>query len=342
MQTIQKKSIETPNSIRKSLIEKALSSVGQDLCDLENKISSFVPYQTAVAKRIGSHIFSYPGKKIRPALFFMSCRLLRYTGNEKLIIGIISELVHTASLLHDDVIDNSQLRRNRPTSNSVWGDKSAVLFGDLLYSRASELMAQTNNLEIIGSFAKSIREMSESELLQAENTYNFEISRNTYNQVIFGKTASLIGTSCKCAGLISNASENKVLALESFGQKLGLAFQLLDDVLDFKASSQNFGKKLLTDLQEGKVTFPIILLRDRAKDSDLKRLKEIFSSEDTLSREVSFITSLVDKYGTCNLTVDEAIKHTKEAVTTVERAFEKCPERENLTRLASCLVDRGF
>lgn len=322
------------------LLEHALAPVAAELSTLDSELRRLVPYQTEIAERIASHIFSSPGKKIRPALFLLVCRMLGYNGEHRIKIAGVCELVHTASLLHDDVVDNSSTRRCRPTTNSIWGDASAILFGDLLYSRASELMAETASFGIVSEFAKSIRRMSESELLQTENVYNFRIKRSTYNTIIFGKTASLIGTCCKSAGFLAKAKESELAALGAFGEKLGTAFQLLDDALDFDSATAVFGKKRLADLQEGRITLPLILLREQASKEDYLLVEKFYESQGVCRSDLVVIAELVDRYQTCAQTLSAAKKLTEEAVTQLTQSFPPSLERDDLVRLASSLATR--
>lgn len=325
-----------------SLAKQALDSVDEEMQTLLLKIPDLVPSETDVAQRMLSQLFSTPGKMIRPALYFLSCKLLAYNGAHKFSIAAVSEFVHTASLLHDDVIDCSTLRRNKPTMNSIWGDEAAVLLGDLIYARASELMAETKNLEIVSSFARSIRLMSESELLQLENVFNFKLSEESYFKILFGKTAVLIATACKSAALLAEASRAQQQSLEEFGLNIGIAFQLVDDALDFLGEDRLLGKKNFADLQEGKVTLPLILLRKFLSSEELLSLEALYQRGMLSLSEIQEISSLVHKYKTAELTLERAQELTNRSLETLRTHFPPSQERTDLENLAMGLSFRRF
>ncbi len=289
-----------------------------------------------------SGLFTTPGKMIRPALYLLSCKLVNYDGPDKFPMAAVSEFVHTASLLHDDVIDNSTLRRNKPTVHSIWGDESAVLLGDLIYARASEMMAETKNLTIVSSFARAIRYMSESELLQLENVFNFNIDEDIYFKILFGKTAVLIGTACKCAGLLGTCSPEQIEGLEEFGLKIGIAFQLIDDALDFLGDDHMMGKKSCIDLQEGKVTLPLILLKNFLSQDERSELTALYAKGVFSRDEIARISYFVQKYKTAELTLERARDLTAIPLAMLKRCFPSSPDRSNLETLAKYLSFRAF
>lgn len=325
-----------------SILKRAFSPVSAELAQLLIQIPGFILCDSAVGKKMTQHLFSNPGKMIRPALYLMCCKLVGYDGPHKFAMAAVSEFVHTASLLHDDVIDNSTLRRNKPTANSIWGDEAAVLFGDLIYSRASEMMAETESLEIVASFARAIRVMSESELLQLEHVYDFNIDESTYIKILLGKTATLIGTACKCAGLLAGSTEGQLECLEDFGLKIGTAFQLIDDALDFLGEGQSLGKKSRIDLQEGKVTLPVILLRDFLQEDEKQTLKSLAVQGTFSVNEIEQIAFFVNKYGTAELTLQRAQDMTVAALEKLHSVFPPSPQRADLENLASFLSFRTY
>jgi len=324
------------------LAKQALSPVSEEIETLLQKIPLLIPCETKVAKRMMEQLFSNPGKMIRPALYYLTCKLVGYDGPHKHTMAAVSEFVHTASLLHDDVIDCSTLRRNKPTMNSIWGDESAVLFGDLIYARASELMAQTTNLEIVSSFARSIRLMSESELLQLESVFDFYLPEDVYMKILFGKTAVLIGTTCKSAGLLANSTPEQLQSLEEFGLNIGIAFQLVDDALDFLGEDRLLGKKNFGDLQEGKITLPLILLREHISKEEQQSLDKLYKQGLFSHSEITQICQLVEKYKTAEKTLDRARDLTHKSLTTLRNNFLPSEERSNLEALAMCLSFRTF
>lgn len=334
----------TPGSLATSLVEDALAPVSDDLLELNRRIPSLIPAETASARAVIDHVFGAGGKRIRPALFFMASRMLGYRGEHYFPIAGVAEFVHTASLLHDDVVDNSTIRRNKPTANSIYGDETSVLVGDLIYSTASELMASTGDMEIVKTFARAIRLMSEGELLQLENIYNPQISETTYLRILECKTAILIEAACKSAGLLAKAAPEQTAALARFGHAVGIAFQLIDDALDYTGSIELIGKSTLSDLIEGKVTLPVILLSKHATAAEQAHLAKILAPEHFVSGRVSAemvaeVAQLVDRYDTASLTVDHAQQYTKVAMDALT-SFAPSPHRDVLENLARTLLFR--
>jgi octaprenyl-diphosphate synthase len=244
----------------------------------------------------------------------MTARLLGYDGPHLLPIAAVTEFVHTASLLHDDVVDNSTLRRNRPTANSVYGDVTSVLVGDLIYSTASEMMAATGDMEIVRTFARAIRLMSDGELLQLENLYRVDLPEATYLRILECKTAILIEAACKAAALLAHASEAHREALCRFGHSVGMAFQLIDDAHDYLSDSTLLGKGALSDLPEGKVTMPLLLLRDVATPVELGRLAELIRGRAIDAAAMAEVQALVLRYETAEATVARAEVFTGQAM----------------------------
>lgn len=325
--TIQALGFDLSNLEPKKLIDEALKPVSSLLANLSPHLKSLLRAHTASSKHIIDYVFAGSGKRIRPALYFFSSRIVDYSGEHLLPIAAVCEYVHTASLLHDDVIDNSTLRRGKPTPNSIWGDESAVLVGDLIYSRASELMAETGSLEIVSMFAKAIRLMSDGELLQLEHLYNPFMPEDVYYKIIEHKTAVLLAASCRAPAVLNNQSSEARDALSEFGRCVGYAFQLLDDALDYAGTESMFGKKTLSDLPEGKVTLPIILLRTLAKPEEWGTVESLIHSEEISETGMLKILELVNHYDTAGKTLEEAEKWTERAL----KALHQFPESEART-----------
>jgi octaprenyl-diphosphate synthase len=329
-----------PSQIAKALLDDALAPVAADLLELNAKLSGYLPSESKSARAVIDHVFGSGGKRIRPALYFMCCRLFDYRGPHRLPIAAVAEFVHTASLLHDDVVDNSTLRRNKPTANTIWGDETSVLVGDLIYSTASELMAATGVMEIVRTFARAIRMMSDGELLQLENLYNPRMPVEAYLRILECKTAALIEAACKSAGLLAGASETHIEALARFGGCVGLAFQLIDDALDYTGSAEIVGKSTLSDLVEGKVTMPVILLRGKVTDAEdalLRRIIAVDGGAEGVGIDragVQVVAELVDRYDTVMATIETAHGYTHQAMQCLAR-LPASPQRDDLETLAN-------
>ncbi|MES2615048.1 MAG: polyprenyl synthetase family protein [Bdellovibrionota bacterium] len=280
--------------------------IENDLKELENKFVNYLLTPNKPTNQILEHIFSSGGKRIRPALFLLCCQILNYDGEFKFPIAAVCEYIHTASLLHDDVIDNSTLRRNKPTVNSVWGDETAVLSGDLIYSTACRLMVKTRNLELIDCFAECIRYMSESELYQLELLWNSSVTSAQYEKVVHGKTAYLFEASCKTPALLKNSSIEVCTLLSEFGKNLGFAFQIADDCLDYSGEQNVVGKPVATDLLEGKITLPLIFALQKNNEKLNFIVHKIFETGEAIKEEKEALVYLVNATGGLQAAINKA------------------------------------
>jgi octaprenyl-diphosphate synthase len=219
-----------------------------------NELSSDV----VLINQIGHYIIGNGGKRLRPMLLLLSAKALGSVHEHHLTMAAVIEFIHTATLLHDDVVDESELRRGKESANAVWGNAASVLVGDYLYSSAFEMMVRTNNMRVMEILSKTTTAIAEGEVLQLLNCNNPDTSEEKYLEVIARKTAILFSTATRLAGVISGVDSQTENALAVYGQQLGVAFQLIDDALDYKASTQELGKNLGDDLAEGKPTLPLI------------------------------------------------------------------------------------
>jgi octaprenyl-diphosphate synthase len=221
---------------------------------LINRLNSNVE----LINQMSHYIINSGGKRIRPLLLLLCARATSYSGKDHHAMAVVIELIHTATLLHDDVVDESATRRGQNTANELWGNAPSVLVGDFLYSRAFEIMVEPNSMEIMRVLSKATNQISEGEVLQLLNIRNAKVSRSEYFEVIEQKTACLFKAACQIAGILSESSEELITALGSFGMHLGNAFQIIDDNLDYESDSSMIGKEIGDDLSEGKVTLPMI------------------------------------------------------------------------------------
>lgn len=323
-------------------VAEALEPIQMDLIQLHEILPTLIPAETQTSHQVIQYVFSQTGKRIRPSLFLLCSRLVGYDGSHKLTVAAICEYIHTASLLHDDVVDNSMLRRGIATANSKWGNQAAVLVGDLIYSTACELMASTESKELIKSFANAICRMSDGELLQLENIGNPYISKETYLKVLEGKTGVLLGASAAAAGYLNSSPKNVIDGLFSFGNYLGLAFQVIDDILDYSSSSQKLGKPILQDIKEGKVTIPLLIARDLATKEEQLELVRIIANRRQNESELAYISSLIDKYDALELASKIADSFTEKSLEGLQNAFPPSKPRDQLEALTRALLARKY
>jgi len=256
--------------------------------DLMNKILvARLDSDVDLINKMSHHIITSGGKRIRPLLLLLCAKATDYDGDYHYSMAVVIELIHTATLLHDDVVDQSTTRRGEDTANELWGNAPSVLVGDFLYSRAFEIMVEPNSMSIMKIMSKATNEISKGEVLQLLNIKNANVTQTEYFEVIERKTACLFKAACQIAGILSNSDQRIINAMGSFGMHLGNAFQIIDDTLDYESDSSIIGKEIGDDLSEGKVTLPMIyalektgkienkILRDAIKNADASHINEI-------------------------------------------------------------------
>lgn len=258
IQSLMKSDMEKTDNI---LIDRLNSNV-----DLINQMSHY--------------IIASGGKRIRPLLLLLCARATNYGGTEHHAMAVVIELIHTATLLHDDVVDESTTRRNQDTANELWGNAASVLVGDFLYSRAFEILVEPNSMSIMRILSKATNQIAEGEVLQLLNIRNANVSQTKYFNVIEQKTARLFEAACKIGALLSDSSEKTINSLGDFGLHLGIAFQIIDDALDYESNSTTMGKEVGDDLSEGKITLPMIYALEKTSGSENKILRDAIKTSD--------------------------------------------------------------
>ncbi len=244
---------------------------------LVNRLDSNVD----LISQMSQYIINSGGKRIRPLLLLLCARATNYKGDYHYSMAVVIELIHTATLLHDDVVDGSSTRRGQETANELWGNAPSVLVGDFLYSRAFEIMVEPNSMQIMKILSKATNQISEGEVLQLLNIKNANVSQSEYFEVIDRKTACLFKAACQIAGILSESDKDIINVLGSFGMHLGNAFQIIDDTLDYESNSSVIGKEVGDDLSEGKVTLPMIYALQNTKGSEKETLSNAITNADS-------------------------------------------------------------
>ena len=253
------------------------------------------------------HLISAGGKRLRPLLTLASAALCDYKGEYHIHLATVVEFIHSATLLHDDVIDESLQRRGKPTANILWDNKSSVLVGDFLFSRAFQLMVETGSIAVLDSLSNASAEISESEVLQMSLSQNLETTHKQYMQVIKGKTATLFASACEVGGIISDADDNLVNALQLYGQALGISFQMVDDFLDYAGDKSDLGKNIGDDFREKKITLPIIFSLQNDNDDNHKFWKRTLAKGEQDVGDFETSQKLLKKDGSLEKTRQEAL-----------------------------------
>lgn len=268
-----------------------LSLVAQDMSEVDRVIAARLDSGVPLVGEVARYIISAGGKRLRPVLLLLTCGALSYQGPQKYNLAAVVEFIHTATLLHDDVVDESTLRRGRPTANEQFGNPASVLVGDFLYSRAFQMMVQAQSMRVMEVLAEATNVIAEGEVLQLMNMHDAQLSETEYLRVIRSKTAKLFEASARLGAILSQQNPQIESACAQYGQALGTAFQVIDDVLDYEGDSAEMGKNLGDDLREGKATLPLILAMQRGSPEQAATVREAIEQgrEDRLADIVAIV-----------------------------------------------------
>jgi len=316
--------------------------VGEKLDNVSKIIKYKLASEINLIHKMTDHHLNSGGKRIRPLLTLAAAKLCGYEdGKRDINLAACVELIHSATLLHDDVIDNSDLRRGTKTANSLWGNQSSILVGDYLFSRCFELMVEDGSPEILKILSSTSSIIAQGEVLQLEHKGEIDVLEETYFNIINMKTAALFAVATKVGGCITNKSKKEKDALESYGKNLGLAFQIADDALDYYSTQKIFGKEIGKDFFEGKTTMPLVIIFQKANDEERDFLKEIFKKEKRNEDDFSETLALINKYKA----VKESLKRAEYFVNISYGAlevFKDSKEKKILQNLASFSLNRSF
>jgi len=322
-----------------NLKEKIYAQVGPDLARIEEEIRRLLDSDIPLISRVGRYIMDSGGKRLRPLLMILSSRLCGYRENNDVPLAVVFEFLHAAALLHDDVVDHAEFRRSHPAANVIWGNAAVVLVGDFLYSRAIQMAVEYRDIRILQILLQATTKMSEGEVLQLINSDNLEVGEDEYLEVITRKTAVLISAACQIGAILGGAGAAEENALRIYGHHIGIAFQLIDDTLDFTGESEELGKPVGNDLQEGKATLPLIYALRNAKAAERLRLRQIFIADRIPAEDMSEIRDLVVRTGGIEYTNNRACMHSLKAKEAL-RVFPQGPVKEILDDMADYVTCR--
>lgn len=300
---------------------------------IRDQLSSRVP----LVEKIADYIISSGGKRMRPLLVLLTSGALSCQRDDYPKLAAVIEFLHTATLLHDDVVDTSDLRRGRSTANAMWGNAPSVLVGDFLYARAFQMMVELDDMRIMKVLSDATQIIAEGEVFQLTNCKNPDISEDTYFEVIKNKTAMLFEAATHSAAILAKATDEQEQACREFGMQLGLAFQLIDDVLDYTGDAETMGKNVGDDLAEGKPTLPLIQAMKVAEDADRQIIRKAIRAGD--SSALSEICRIVEETGALDYTKAAAIRCQDKAVAALD-ALPESQHTEALKHLALLAVAR--
>jgi len=333
--------IQLKNQINNSYFQLK-DSVENRLLLVEEKIKLKLSSDVELVQKMTNYHLDTGGKRLRALLTLGSAKMCGYSkGTRDINLAACVELIHSATLMHDDVIDNGSLRRGKKTINKIWDNHSSVLVGDYLLSRCFEMMVEDGNLEVLKLLSSTSSKIAQGEVLQLQHQGEVDMLEETYLKIISAKTAELFAAATKVGAILSDMKNKEKEALEFYGRNLGLTFQIADDTLDYNSELKLFGKKIGKDFYEGKITLPIILLFQKADNIEKEKLKEVFLKKIRDENDLNYTLSLIKKYDVIKACYQKAQHYINLASNSLS-VFKDCEEKNILENLTSFSLSRNF
>src|SRR3954467_891394 len=307
-------SVHPIGAARAPSLEPMIQLVAADLNHVNAVILERMQSEVALIPELAGHLIAGGGKRMRPMLTLASAKLLGYTGNRHHRLAAAVEFIHTATLLHDDVVDGSDLRRGKRTANLIWGNPASVLVGDFLFSRAFELMVEDGSLKVLRILSHASAVIAEGEVNQLTAQRQIDTDEDKYLEIISAKTAALFAAACRVSPVVAEASEAAEVALECYGKNLGIAFQLTDDVIDYASDAETMGKGVGDDFRDGKMTLPVILGYARGNESDRAFWRAAIGGQRTTDDDLAHAIQLLRASDALSDTVDRARQYARRAI----------------------------
>lgn len=321
-------------------MDKVVALLQADMDGVEARFKENLSSDVPLINQVGEYVLSSGGKRFRPMLLLLSAKLCEYQGNDHIELAGVVEFIHTATLLHDDVVDGAELRRGNRSANTVWGNQTSVLVGDYLLAKSFSLMVGCGNLEVLRLLSDTTTSMAEGEVQQLLNTCDLEVDESRYLDVIRSKTAILIAAACEVGAVLAESSAERVSAMREFGLEIGTAFQLMDDALDYVADQEDFGKAKGHDLAEGKMTLPLISTFARVDEQQKMEIGRIIEEEELSDSDLNYVCDLIAANGGIDYTREKAVERVEAAKGHLQ-IFPDCAARDALFALADYVVSRN-
>ena len=333
--------IQLKNEINNSYSDLK-NSVDEKLVLVEEKIKSKLTSEVSLVEKMTNYHIQTGGKRLRALLTLGSAKLCGYSmGGRDINLAACVELIHSATLMHDDVIDEGDIRRGKRTPNSIWGNQSSILVGDYLLSRCFEMMVEDGNLEILKLLSSTSSQIAQGEVLQLQHKGEIDMLEETYLKIISSKTATLFAASTKVGAILSGSENKEKDALEFYGKNLGLTFQIADDTLDYSSELKLFGKKVGKDFFEGKTTLPIILLFQKINNIEKEKIESFFNKKERSDSDLTYTLNLIKKYNIINECHKKA-EHFINLASNSLSIFKNSEEKKVLENLTSFSLVRNF
>ncbi|HYM30339.1 MAG TPA: polyprenyl synthetase family protein [Candidatus Cybelea sp.] len=334
-------SLEGRAAVRKPSLDALHRLVRDDLAQVNRIILDRMSSKVELIPELAGHIIASGGKRLRPMLTLAAARMCGYPGDRHLELAACVEFIHTATLLHDDVVDESDLRRGSATANVVWGNQASVLVGDFLFTRAFQLMVADGSLEVLRILANASAVIAEGEVMQLVTSNDTATSEDAYLDVIASKTAALFAAACRVGAVVADRPKVEAEALEGFGRNLGIAFQLVDDALDYSARQATLGKSIGDDFKEGKITLPVVLAYRRGDETERffwRRTLEILDQKDS---DLAEAQALMEKHGALRDTIERA-RHYGAKARDALALFPESEIKQALSEAIEFCIERAY
>ena len=329
-----------PSSASVPALAEIFQPVRDELARVEQEFARHLQSRVELIPEMGQYVQMSGGKRVRPAVLLMAARLCGYTGDRAVLNAAVVEFIHTATLVHDDIIDGAETRRGRSTAHSRWGSDVTVLLGDYLYIRSMAMALTQDTLEVVRLLCDVTLRMIEGELYQLTKTGNADITEEEHFEIIRRKTADLFSGSAEIGAALGAAPPEQRAALRDYGFNLGLAFQIVDDVLDYVADERVLGKPIGGDLREGKVTLPIILLMQRTGPEVAELIRKVIADGEIDPESWRSLKEMLRDKGAIDAAFERAVVYADRAKQSMLAAFPTSPERDGLIALADYVVNR--
>ncbi|PKH25832.1 octaprenyl diphosphate synthase [Enterobacterales bacterium CwR94] len=321
-------------------LEQINELTAQDMADVNAVILEQLNSDVSLINQLGYYIISGGGKRIRPMIAVLAARTLQYQGNKHVTIAALIEFIHTATLLHDDVVDESDMRRGKATANAAFGNAASVLVGDFIYTRAFQMMTSLGSLRVLGLMSDAVNVIAEGEVLQLMNVNDPDITEESYMHVIYSKTARLFEAAAQASAILAEATPAQEKALQDYGRYLGTAFQLIDDLLDYSADGETLGKNVGDDLSEGKPTLPLLHAMKHGSSAQAAMIRSAIE-EGNGRHLLEPVLETMQQCGSLTYTRLRAEEEADKAIASLN-ALPESPWRSALEALAHMSVQRDF
>jgi len=320
-------------------IADVFSAYRDEMSSVEIHLDRYITSEVKLIPEVAHHLIDSGGKRFRPLLHLISARLCGYKGDARFPLAAAIEFIHTASLLHDDVIDEAVVRRGKTSANNIWGNAASVLVGDFLYSKAFNLLAEIGDIVLVQLMSKMTNIMSEGEVYQLMKCGDVNLTEAEYFSIVEKKTAVLISAACESGAVLGGASKMQAQALEQYGYKIGMAFQITDDTLDYLAREEDFGKSIGKDLEEGKMTLPLIYTLARCSQAHREGIKSTIEKKNFTPETIGNIFALIQESGG----IDYSLQHARHFINEAKDGlgvFPASQEKDHLLAVADYILSR--